>query len=338
LLHAHLHSASVAAAVAARVSGLPLVLTHHSMNTWRPAAHRLLGRWADRQADAIIAVATNAAASCARGGVRPHLIPNGIRLPASVLGAVEIAAARARRGVPAEAYLISFVGRFSEDKNPLLFVEAAGRLAARCPQAHFLLIGDGPLRLAAETRARALGIEHRLTFTGYLSDAASLHGIADVLALTSNSECSPLVVLEAMAAQRPVVATAVGDVPRQVVHGKTGFVVAPRDVEGLANGLLLLASESLRRHFGRAARERVAIHFQVDQGLAQMAAVYRHVVARRPRAVRQRAEPLTGFAPLPPARLAVQDRPVEAERLADHLVHAEPAADAVLTGESEARA
>lgn len=81
LIHAHLHSASIAAAVAARVSGLPLVLTHHSMNTWRPPWHCALGRWADRQADVVIAVAGNVAASIEPSGVPARIIPNGVPTP-----------------------------------------------------------------------------------------------------------------------------------------------------------------------------------------------------------------------------------------------------------------
>ncbi len=84
LIHGHLHSASVCAAMAARATGTPLVLTHHSMNTWRPAWQRVLGRWADRQADAVIAVATNIAAALQRSAVRARVIPNGVVVPERV--------------------------------------------------------------------------------------------------------------------------------------------------------------------------------------------------------------------------------------------------------------
>src|SRR5262249_15057454 len=95
VIHSHLHSASLAAAGAARVSGLPLVITHHSMNTWRSRWDTLLGRWADRQANAVIAVANNVAASVERGGARARVIPNGVAVPSGRWSAVEVAAARA---------------------------------------------------------------------------------------------------------------------------------------------------------------------------------------------------------------------------------------------------
>lgn len=333
LIHGHLHAASVAAAAAARVSGLPLVLTHHSMNTWRPTWQTLLGRWADRQADAVIAVATNVAAAAARDGVPVRLIPNSVDVPARVWSAAEVAHARAQLGLPPQAYVISFVGRFSSDKNPLLFVEAAAQVAARCPQAHFLLVGDGPLRPAAETRVQALGLAGRLTWTGFRSDAVHLHSVSDVLALTSDSEATPLVVLEAMAAARPVVATAVGDVAYQVTDGETGYVVPPRDADRMADALVRLADGALRRRLGEAARQHVIRHFTLERTLAETAAVYQEVLRRRGRA-RSRSRdqaadvlPFIGAVPPLPAS-GGHGQPIIPDGLPHHLVDAEASADA----------
>jgi glycosyltransferase involved in cell wall biosynthesis len=281
LIHSHLHSASLAAAVAARLTGLPLVVTHHSMNTWRSAWDNVLGRWADRQADAVIAVATNVAAAVARGGVRARVIPNGVAVAPRPWSAAEIAAARAALSLPSEAYVVGYVGRFSQDKNPLLFVEMAALVAPRCPSAQFLMLGDGPLRAAAEERAHVLGLGPRLRFAGFRPNASELLPLLDVLALTSDSEGSPLIVLEAMAAGRPVVATSVGDVPSQIVDGETGFLVEPRNVAGLASAVVRLIDETLRDRMGWTGRERAARHFSIADRLAETAGVYREVLERR---------------------------------------------------------
>ncbi|MBI3965382.1 MAG: glycosyltransferase [Chloroflexi bacterium] len=281
IIHGHLHTTRIAAAVAARVSGLPLVLTHHSMDDHRPTWHRALGRWADRQADAVIAVATNLADYVARSGVTARVIRNGVDIPDRLWSDADRLAARARLGVPGGAYLISYVGRFFGEKNPLLFVEMAARVSAHCPNAHFLMIGDGPLRAEAEARSHALDIADRMTFAGFRSDAAELHQAVDVLTLTSDTEGTPLVVLEAMAVSRPVVATAVGDVPAQVADGTTGFVVAPCDAAALASAVLRLADASLRQRLGQAGRERVRREFTVERCLSATAAVYREAVERR---------------------------------------------------------
>ncbi len=301
LIHAHLHSASVAAAFAARALGLPLVLTHHSMNTWRSGWHSVLGRWADRQADTVIAVASNLAAAAGAHGARVRLIPNGVEWPSRLASPVEVAAARAQLGIPTDAYVISYVGRFTVDKNPLLFIEAAARVAARCPSAYFLMLGDGPLRPSVEARAQELQLDKRIHFAGFQADAAAFHPVGDVLTLPSNSEGAPLVVLEAMAANRPVVATAVGDVPQQIVHGTTGFVVAPGQAQELADALVELADPGLRARFGAAGRARVLNRFTTEHCLQQTVAVYREAMARRGLGRRSR-----------PA--AVPDRPVNRPR------------------------
>lgn len=280
LIHAHLHSASVAAACAAHFSGLPLVVTHHSMNTWHRGWHRALDAWADRRADAVIAVASNVAAVIEGHGVRPAIIPNGIPGFYARQSAAQAASIRAGLGVPPGAYLVGFVGRLCQDKNPLLFVEVAALVAARCENAHFVLIGDGPLRPAAEERARCLGLDDRITFAGFVPNAAELHEVLDVLAVTSDSEASPLVVLEAMRAGRPVVATAVGDIPRQVAPGETGFLLPHRDAPGLAAALVTLADRPLRDRLGQAGRTRFLTHFSIDGTAARTADVYARALRR----------------------------------------------------------
>jgi glycosyltransferase involved in cell wall biosynthesis len=281
LIHSHLHSASLAAAVAARVTRVPLVITHHSMNTWRSPWDTMLGRWADRQADAVIAVAHNVAASVERGGVQPRIIPNGVSLAIPPRPAAVVVQERAALGAPPDAYVVGFVGRFSPDKNPLLFVEIAALVARRCPTAHFLMIGDGPLRAATEARVRALGLQDRLSFAGFLPSAAEFLPLLDVLVLTSDSEASPLVILEAMAAARPVVATAVGDVAHQIVEGETGYIRAPRDAIGLAQSVVELADAEPRQRLGEAGKARVTRYFSVARTLAHTAEVYGEVLERR---------------------------------------------------------
>jgi glycosyltransferase involved in cell wall biosynthesis len=277
LIHAHLFASSVAACIAARVTKLPLVVTHHSMSTWQHGWERRLSNWVDRSADAVIAVSSNIAAT---RRVPVRIIPNGVEIPDQRWTAHEIATARTKLGVPIDAFTVSFVGRFTEDKNPLLYVEMAALVGAQAPDAHFLLIGDGPLRNAAERRAAELGIGARMTFAGFQPDAGRLHQIADALAVTSASEGSPLVVLEAMAAGRPVVATNVGDISHQIADGETGYLVQPGDPDGLARALLALRDRSRWMNMGAAGRDRVLRFFPIQRTLQETLAVYRDVLQR----------------------------------------------------------
>ena len=273
LIHAHLFSSSAAASVAARVTGRPLIVTHHSMNTWQRGWQRALGSWVDGNADAVIAVASSIAAS--RKARRIYTIPNGVAVPDRTWSGDEIAAARKKLGIPTNAFVMSYVGRFTADKNPLLFIDAVALLAERVPGVRALLIGDGPLRKIAERRAEELDVRSCMSFLGFQPDAHRLHSIADVLVLTSESEGSPLVVLEAMAAGRPVVATDVGDVAQQIVHGESGYLVSPREPEAVAKALLELQDPARRAQMGSAGRLRVLQEFNMERTLDQIVEVYR---------------------------------------------------------------
>jgi glycosyltransferase involved in cell wall biosynthesis len=199
-------------------------------------------------------------------------------MPEERWSAGEIAAARYKLGIPLDAYTVGFIGRFSADKNPLLFVQMAAAVAAADPKIHFLLMGDGPLRSLAEQRGEALGLNAQLNFVGFQPDAKKLVQAADVLAVTSQSEGSPLVSLEAMAAARPVVATNVGDIALQVADGKTGFVVRPGDARMLADAVLALRDLDTRVRMGAAGLARVRCRFHIQHTLDRTFAVYREVL------------------------------------------------------------
>ncbi len=279
LIHAHLYASSCAAYVAASLTRTPLVVTHHSMNTWQRGWQRRVGHWVDRRAEAVIAVSSNIAAT--HRGARVRIIPNGVELPEQRWTADEIAAARRKLGIPVDAYTVAFVGRFSSDKNPLLFIAMASEVLVWDPSVHFVLMGDGPLRPAAERLASSLGISDQVRFVGFQPEAKKLMQAADVLAVTSESEGAPLVTLEAMAAARPVVATDVGDIACQVADGETGLVVRPGDARSLAEAVLALRDVGLRERMGAAGLARVRHQFTMQRTLRETFAVYREVLGER---------------------------------------------------------
>jgi glycosyltransferase involved in cell wall biosynthesis len=272
LVHAHLHGAAVSSALASRRGALPLVITQHSMGTWQSGDDRAWSAWAARRARRVIAVSRNVAAQLARAGTASTLIPNGVQLP-PVHGPETRARMRARLRIPRQAYVAGFAGRLVADKDPLLFLDAAALVARRLPSAHFLIAGDGPLRAAVQERIRRLRLEGRCTVAGVVAPSDHLMAAIDVLALTSRSEAAPLAVLEAMAAGKPVVATAVGDAPYQVRHGKNGLVL-PRERDHLADALIRLADPRTRLTLGAAGRERVARAFPLERMVERTAEVY----------------------------------------------------------------
>jgi glycosyltransferase involved in cell wall biosynthesis len=182
-----------------------------------------------------------------------RVIANGIPV-ADFLPPMETREAlRASLDVPREAPLFVAVGRFMHQKNHAALLEAYSSERIQSLGARLLLVGDGELRGALEARVRELGLEGKVRFLGVRTDVPRILHAADVFVLSSRWEGNPLSVMEAMAAGRPVVASAVGCVPELVSEG-TGQLVAPGDVAGLEAAMFELASNpELARAKGEAA-------------------------------------------------------------------------------------
>lgn len=147
------------------------------------------------------------------------------------------------------------IGRLVPQKNHALFLEAAEQLAQECPEAHFMIVGDGPLRPALEAQARAKGLIGRLTFTGERDDIDAILRAASLFWLTSDWEGMPNVVLEAMASGVPVIATDVGGTRELIRSGVDGFIVAAGDAEAFVHhSRSLLMDPAVRQRFALAAR------------------------------------------------------------------------------------
>ncbi len=182
---------------------------------------------------------------------------------------------------PPGSVTVLHVGRFSGEKNHEGLIQAAGILATtgKRDQFQLVLVGEGVSRSRIEALARsgeAGGA--RIHFAGQQSDVGRFYDNADIFVLPSHSEGSPNVVLEAMAAGLPVVATRVGGTPDMVLEGETGYLVARGDVPALAQRLgELISNGALRKRMGEAGRERVR-EFSVDKQRQTLLGVYRSLL------------------------------------------------------------
>jgi glycosyltransferase involved in cell wall biosynthesis len=155
---------------------------------------------------------------------------------------------RVREGIP----VILSVGRLSREKGHLDLIDALGRLRGRSWR--LVLVGEGPERGPIERRCASLGLTDSVIPTGLQRDVRGYYAMADVVALPSHSEGSPNVLLEAMAAGRAVVATAVGGVPEIATDGENALLVAAGDHQAMAGAIArLLDEEELRRRLGANA-------------------------------------------------------------------------------------
>jgi glycosyltransferase involved in cell wall biosynthesis len=313
VVHTHSSKAGIVGRAAAALAGVPAIV--HSVHGWgfhpfQTAAQRRLFVAAERLAAAVtthwVTVSrANAAEGLARGILSPgrwEVIRSGIALqrfsqPARQAGLHgELALAP---GVP----LVGMVACLKPQKAPVDFVEVAAAVARADPRPHFVLAGDGELRGEVERAVERAGIAQRFHLLGWRRDPETVIGSLDVLVLTSRHEGLPRVLPEAMAAGKPVVATAVDGSPEAVADGVNGRLHAVGDVDGMARSVTeLLEAPGLAARFGRAGRARAA-EWDIDRMVREQESLYARLA---------RGAGLTDFRP-GEADTPAQGRPVAAD-------------------------
>jgi glycosyltransferase involved in cell wall biosynthesis len=174
-------------------------------------------------------------------------------------------------GLGPDVPLVGVLGRLVAIKDHATLLAAVAKL----PGVHLAVIGDGELRTVLEAEASWLGLSGRVHFTGWWADVPGALADLDVVALTSRNEGTPMALIEAAAAARPVVATGVGGVAAVVDDGVTGYVVGAGDIEAVAARLAsLLADGPARERLGRAARASISDRFGPERLLHDVRALY----------------------------------------------------------------
>lgn len=212
-----------------------------------------------------------------------RVIPNGVAHPAG--GEAPLGLAGDGLGqFEGAGPVVGIVAALRPEKDHPTLLRAARLVIDEIPQARFLVIGDGPARPELEQLATRLGIVDQVIFTGARADVPELLSVIDVFTLSSFTvECAPMALLEAMAAARPAVCTAVGGVPDILVEDVTGYLVPPRDPRALAAALLRVLRDPERaRQMGRAARQRLESEFSLDRCVATAAREIEQTAGRVP--------------------------------------------------------
>jgi glycosyltransferase involved in cell wall biosynthesis len=284
----HLHSPTAAglgpAALAARLAGVPATLvTYHQVqpdrHPWRTRAiNRALHAGVIRAAIAVShGVRSTLIANAGIPGGRIAVIPNGVDVapgPAHHETCDAAPAGLGERG-PREIR-IGYFGRLSPEKGVDLLLDAVRLLADRLPTARTFVVGEGPERLALEARAESLGLAGRVRFLGFRADARALMRQVDIVLHVPRYEGQGLAVVEAMAAERPVVASdAPGGLSEVVVDGETGLLVSTGSAAATAEAVERLAADPRERErLGRNGRRRVEERFAAQCMAARTLAVY----------------------------------------------------------------
>jgi glycosyltransferase involved in cell wall biosynthesis len=317
VLHTHTAKAGAVGRMAAAISGKarPRVVVHtfhgHVLrgyfSPWKALFFRQLERALARRSDALIAVSPEVRDDLVRLGVAPAEKIAVIRLGLDLeqrTGAAPAARAETRRalGIAEDSFVVAWLGRMTEIKRTDDLIRAFARLR-ETRSAELLLVGDGPLRPKLEALAAELGIASTCHFVGYQEDVGSYLAAADTVALTSANEGTPVTLIEALAAERPVVSTDVGGVRDVVDDNESGFVVEPGDIAAIADALGRLADDpSLRARMGATGRAKVVERYSVPRLVDDIDALYRRLLAD------ERPQPLTPAFSRAPAALGPGER------------------------------
>lgn len=232
--------------------------------------HRLVSTAVDRYIAVSRAIADEMQPFCVRRDRQVTVVYNAVD-PARITTPASARAHEACGGRPT----ILTLARLEEQKGLEHLVAAA----ALVPEATFVVAGEGRERASLEARAREAGVADRVRFVGHRSDVPELLAACDLFVLPSLVEGSPISVMEAMAAGRPVVATDIGGTNEVVLDGATGLLVPPADPEALAMAIrAVLGDAELRDRLGAAGRERARREFSAEAMAAQVSTVYEELL------------------------------------------------------------
>jgi len=183
-------------------------------------------------------------------------------------------------GIGEDEKVVGTVGRLSKEKGHIYLLEAVAKVISEFPAIKLLIVGDGPLKKALQATSSRLHLEDKVIFTGVRNDIPGILSIMDIFVLPSLKEGVPIALLEAMAAQKPIVATKVGAVPNLIEDKKMGLLIEPKDADAIANSIIsLLKDEVMKKAIAINALEKVKNEFSSSIMAQRYSEVYKEILS-----------------------------------------------------------
>jgi len=292
IVHTHSSKAGFLGRWAAHLAGVPRII--HTVHGWGffkdqffPARflYQTLERWTASITDALIVVSQDNADEGLSHGIgkkeQYKVIHSGIVPSQYVLSLAK--AKKARRSLNLQNRpCVLVLSNFKKQKSPLDVVETAKRLTVKIPSVLFLWAGDGPLLPIVKEAIERAELSKNFKLLGWREDVAELLAASDVMFLASIHEGLPRVVLQTMAAGKPVVATAVNGTPEAVKQGVTGYLARPHAIQEMADALeKIISNRSLARKMGKVGQKSLKGTFLMDQMLLEIEKLYGALMARK---------------------------------------------------------
>jgi glycosyltransferase involved in cell wall biosynthesis len=280
ILHTHNTTAFIDGLIGARIASVPVMIhTDHCKNypiEWRwTIAENVASRFVDR----MVAVSHHTKSELMHyekiPDARLTVIHNGIN--PRLTRTVSLDVLRHELGLSADQIIVGTIGRLEPQKGLDLLIAAVPRVIESCANARFLIVGGGSLENELRAQAAALGVADKIVFTGWRTDAIDLMQLLDCFVSTSNFEGLPMVMLEAMAFGKPIVATTVGGVPEILEDGFNGVGIGERQPELVAAALLRVLKDDVWRHrLGQNSRTRYEERFTAQAMASAYQGIYEH--------------------------------------------------------------
>jgi glycosyltransferase involved in cell wall biosynthesis len=283
IVHAHLPPAELYMRLALAGRTEPLVISKHNDQTfYRGHVDIFVERWCAARATTVICISQAvqrffAARWSVDLGRRLSVVRYGLDpAPYVQVEAQARAALRREWGVSPEALLFGTVARLVPQKSLHTLITAFSLLRTRRPdvEARLVMVGRGPLEASLRSLAEQLGVSKEVIWAGFRTDIPVVMNAMDVFVLSSIFEGFGLVLLEAMAASRPVVATRVSAIPEVVGDGEAGVLVPPETPSDMAEAMLDMLSPDRRQEMGQRGLHRLHEHFKLDDMIDATVKIY----------------------------------------------------------------
>ncbi len=285
IVHTHLIHADLYGTIAAKLAGVPVVVSsRHNDDRFRNYLpliwlNGFLARWHSRLvviSDALGRFLERVEHIPPEKIVRIHY---GLQ-PESIEHLMEPGFIRQEFQIPDQAPVIGTIGRLTDQKGQRYLFQAVKQLVAHFPELRMVMIGEGELRSELEQQSQELGIAANVIFAGYRSDALKLLSGCDFFVFPSLWEGFGLVLLEAMALKKAIVASRVSAIPESVLDGKTGFLVPPKDADSIADAMLtLLKAPTLTQRMGDAGYAHLQENFSVRKMVRATETLYSELIS-----------------------------------------------------------
>jgi glycosyltransferase involved in cell wall biosynthesis len=289
VVHTQLEFSDTLGSLAARLEHIPSVSTMHvipepsmrSREFWR---HRLMWMSLKYCSRRVFAVSEGARRHYIKSGglppARVQTLYNGIDLTHYAVDEPNKTHIRAEINLPEGVPVLVTVAYLREPKGIQYMLEALPDVRKKFPECRYLIVGDGDFRPVLEAQTRDLGLVRNVIFTGQRGDIPDVLAVSDIFILPTLTEALPTVLAEAMAAQKPIIASAVGGVPEMVEDGRNGLLVPPEEPRKLANAVISLLNDPERAAvMGKAGAAIAAEKFDIDRQCRQLEACYTELAA-----------------------------------------------------------